>query len=194
MNLLHRRYCRSEHWARTLAGRVVPPALQSVDLGDDVLEVGPGPGRTTDLLRRRVPRLTSLEVDARLAAALAQRMRGTGVEVVHGDGTAMPFPDGRFSAVVCFTMLHHVPTPELQDRLLAETCRVLRPGGVLAGSDSVGGTVVFRLLHVRDTMVLVDPAGLPERLRRAGFEQVRVVRNGRLCFRAVRPARRAPPG
>ncbi|HEY2703230.1 MAG TPA: class I SAM-dependent methyltransferase [Candidatus Dormibacteraeota bacterium] len=188
MNLLHRRYCRSERWARTVAGRVIPPALESVDLGDDVLEVGPGPGRTTDLLRRRVPRLTSLEIDARLAAALALRMRGTGVEVVHGDGTAMPFPDGRFSAVVCFTMLHHVPSAALQDRLLAETCRVLRPGGVLAGSDSVGGTLVFRLLHVRDTMVLVDAAGLPERLRRAGFEQVSVVRDGRLRFRAVRPA------
>ncbi len=68
-------------------------------------------------------------------------------------------------------------------------CRVLRPGGVLAGSDSVGGTLVFRLLHVRDTMVLLDPAGFPERLRRAGFDEVAAVRgNGRLRFRAVRPA------
>jgi hypothetical protein len=77
----------------------------------------------------------------------------------------------------------------LQDRLLAEMCRVLRPGGVLAGSDSAGGTLVFRLLHVADTMVLVDPGGLPARLRRAGLEQVAVDTGaGRVRFRGVRPA------
>jgi SAM-dependent methyltransferase len=91
------------------------------------------------------------------------------------------------SAVVCFTMLHHVSTPALQDRLLAEICRVLRPGGVLAGSDSVGDTLLFRLLHVRDTMVLVDPARFPARLRRAGFDQVSVEGGARMRFRAVRP-------
>jgi SAM-dependent methyltransferase len=187
MNLLHRRYCRSDRWARTVARGVIPPALDTVDLGDDVLEVGPGPGRTTDVLRHRVPRLTSLEIDARLAAALARRMHGTNVEVVHGDGTAMPFASGRFSAVVCFTMLHHVPTPALQDRLLAELCRVLRPGGVLAGSDSVGGTLLFRLLHVRDTMLLVDPARFPERLRRAGFDRINVEGGARMRFHAARP-------
>jgi SAM-dependent methyltransferase len=189
MNLLHRRYCRSDRWARTVAREVIPSALDSVDLGDDVLEVGPGPGRTTDVLRHRVPRLTSLEIDDRLAAGLARRLLGTNVEVVHGDGTAMPFASGRFSAAVCFTMLHHVPTPALQDRLLAEICRVLRPGGVLAGSDSVGGTLAFRLLHVRDTMVLVDPARFPERLRRAGFDEVSVAGGARMRFRAVRPVR-----
>ena len=28
---------------------------------------------------------------------------------------AMPFPDGSFSAVLSFTMLHHVPSVTLQD-------------------------------------------------------------------------------
>lgn len=188
MNIAHRRYCRSDRWARTVESSVLPPVLAAAALGDDVLEVGPGPGRTTDVLRLRVPRLTSLEIDERLAAALRQRMRGTNVEVVQGDGTAMPFEAGRFSAVVCFTMLHHVPSPALQDRMFAEMFRVLRPGGVLAGSDSAGGTLLFRLLHIRDTMVVVDPVGLPERLRRAGFADAAVeTAAGRLHFRAVRP-------
>jgi SAM-dependent methyltransferase len=187
VNALHRRYCRSDHWARTLERAIIPPVLEPVALGDEVLEIGPGPGRTTDVIRARVPRLTSLEIDDRLAAALAARVRGTNVRVVHGDGTAMPFSDRSFSGVVCFTMLHHVPSPELQDRLLAEACRVLRPGGVLAGSDSAGGTVAFRLLHIRDTMVILDPATLPDRLRRAGFDGVRVERGARVRFQAVRP-------
>jgi 16S rRNA A1518/A1519 N6-dimethyltransferase RsmA/KsgA/DIM1 with predicted DNA glycosylase/AP lyase activity len=54
--------------------------------GDDVLEIGPGPGVTTDLLRTLVPRLTTLEVDADSAAALQQRLDGSGVRVVHGQG------------------------------------------------------------------------------------------------------------
>src|SRR5437762_8525189 len=118
--------------------RIAPLALQGVELGDDVLEIGPGPGVTTDLLRGRVRRLTALEVDADSAAALQQRLDGSGVRVVHGDGAAMPFPDGSFSGVVAFTMLHHVPTRALQDRLLAEAWRVLRPGGVFAGFGAVG--------------------------------------------------------
>ena len=61
-------------------------------MGDDVLEVGPGPGVTTDLLRIRTRRLTALEVDAAAAVALQKRLNSSGVCVVHGDGAAMPFP------------------------------------------------------------------------------------------------------
>ena len=66
-------------------------------------------------------------------------MRGTNVEVVTGDATALPFVDGRFSSAVSFTMLHHVPSAEQQNHVLAEVRRVLRPGGTFAGSDSNGG-------------------------------------------------------
>src|SRR5207249_3573316 len=116
-------------------------SLQGVELGDNVLEIGPGPGVTTQLLRTRTRRLTALEVDAGAAAALAKRLDGLGVHVVHGDGAAMPFADGCFSGVVAFTMLHHVPSVALQDRLLAEARRVLRPGGVFAGFDGVGSVL-----------------------------------------------------
>ena len=114
-----------------------------MELGDDVLEIGPGPGVTTDLLRGRTQRLTALEVDAAAAASLEKRLDGSGVRVVHGDGAAMPFADSAFSGVVAFTMLHHVPSSALQDRLLAEVRRVLRPGGVFAGFDGVG-SFLFR--------------------------------------------------
>src|SRR5438105_10235549 len=100
MNWFHRQVCRSGRWRRRVENELLPWALQGVELGDDVLEVGPGPGVTTDLLRGKVRRLTALEVDAAAAAALAVRLGGAGVRVVHGDGAAMPFADGVFSGVV----------------------------------------------------------------------------------------------
>jgi len=151
-----------------------------------VLEIGPGPGITTDLLRKRTQRLTALEVDAAATAALHKRLNGTGVRVVHGDGAAMPFADGSFSGVVSLTMLHHVPAAALQDRLLAEAWRVLRPGGVFAGFDGVG-SVLFRLIHLGDTYTPVNPDSFGRRLEAAGFANVAVERGwSRFRFRATR--------
>jgi SAM-dependent methyltransferase len=154
-------------------------------LGEDVLEVGPGPGVTTDLLRGRTKQLTALEVDATAAAVLQKRLDDSGVRVVHGDGAAMPFADGSFSGVVSLTMLHHVPTAALQDRLLTEARRVLRPGGIFAGFDGVG-SFLFRLIHLGDTYTPVNPDTLGRRLEAAGFAGVAVERGwARFRFRAT---------
>jgi SAM-dependent methyltransferase len=173
MNSFHRWFCRTSIWKRALANEIIPWALKDVELGGDVLEVGPGPGMTTDILRDRLPRLTSIEIDPRLAIALRERLQDTNVEIVEGDATAMPFADGSFSGAVSFTMLHHVPSPALQDRLLAEVYRVLKPGGVFAGSDS-RWSVGFHLIHLWDTMVLVEPGSFAARLKAAGFTDVSV--------------------
>jgi SAM-dependent methyltransferase len=91
------------------------------------------------------------------------------------------------TSVVCFTMLHHVPTPQLQDQLFAEAFRVLQPAGVFAGSDGVP-SIPFRIAHVRDTCNPVSPDSLPDRLRHAGFSDVHVdVARGEQRWRAVNP-------
>jgi SAM-dependent methyltransferase len=108
---------------------------------------------------------------------------------VQGDATKLPFEDRSFSAVVCFTMLHHIPSRELQDRAFAEAARVLAPGGTLAGTDSVGTGWLFKVIHVGDTLNLLDPDTLPDRLSDAGLAEVRVKRGGRsIRFRATKPA------
>jgi len=174
MNRLHRWFCRSEHWARAVEQQLLPWVFEgTAELGENVLEVGPGPGRVTDVLCRRAARVTSIEIDDRLAKSLETRYAGTNVTVVHGDATEMPFEDARFSSAVCLTMLHHVPSPAHQDRLIAEVRRVLRPGAPFIGSDS-RWSWPFHLMHVFDTMVLVDPDDFGRRLQRAGFVQVRV--------------------
>jgi hypothetical protein len=42
--------------------KLLPWALAGVDLGDELLEVGPGPGLTTDILRQQTRRLTCIEI------------------------------------------------------------------------------------------------------------------------------------
>jgi ubiquinone/menaquinone biosynthesis C-methylase UbiE len=187
MNFIHRRLCRSDRWNGVLKQFVLPWVLDGVDLGENVLEVGPGPGLTTDLLRPKVPHLTAIEIDAKLAQSLATRLHGTNVEVVNGDATAMGFSDARFSGAVSFTMLHHVASPSLQDKLLREVRRVLVPGGVFVGTDSLMSWSMH-LIHIFDTLTPVDPKTFGSRLEAAGFERVWVETNPyAFKFRATKP-------
>ena len=187
MNRAHAVLCSSGWWARTVERELLPWGLAGVDLGDDVLEIGPGFGATTGVLARRTGSLTVVELAESYCVRLRRKFGGE-VEIVRADATAMPFADGRFSGVVCFTMLHHVPSLDLQNRLLAEVARVLRAGGVFAGTDSLGTGRAFKLLHVRDTLVPVAPDGLPARLEHAGLVEPRVERGGRsFRFRARKP-------
>src|SRR5579872_4104666 len=142
--------CDSPEWRDAVRDHMIPWAVGTVDLGDDVLEIGPGYGATTDVFSTFLPRLTSVEIDPDLAARLQARYAGTHVEVVQGDATQLAFPDGRFSAAVCFSMLHHVPSAELQDRLFAEAARVMRPGSPLVAVDGVESDDV-RTFHEGDT-------------------------------------------
>jgi SAM-dependent methyltransferase len=176
VNDAHLEFCASDEWREAVEKWIVPWALGDLDLGTDVIEVGPGPGLTTDLLRTKLQRLTAVELDPDLASALRERMAGTNVEVVNADATALPQESDRFSGAVSFTMLHHVPSVELQDRLFAELARVLAPAGVLVLSDSLGSDEL-RAFHDGDTYNPVDPATLPARLTGAGFAAIEVDTN-----------------
>jgi SAM-dependent methyltransferase len=188
MNRIHRWLCRSARWQKMLEQQVMPWVLSRVDLGPNVLEIGPGPGLTTDLLRSKVERLTAVEIDPDLASSLAVRMHGTNVAAIRGDGAALPFEDGGFSGAVCFTMLHHVPSAALQDRLFKEARRVLEPGGTFAGVDSLQ-SFRMRVLHIGDILVPVDPRTLGSRLEAAGFQDVVIETTAdAVKFRARRPA------
>lgn len=184
MNRFHRWCCRSETWRKQLKEEVLPWALQGVALADGpALEVGPGPGLTTDFLQSRVASLTAVEIDSALAGALGRRINRNAVRVVNGDATRLPLRDCTFTTAFCFTMLHHVPSAGLQDRLFQEVFRVLKPGGAFVAIDS-RSSLRMKLYHLWDTMVIVDPETLPDRLERAGFAPPAIEANGRR-FRCI---------
>jgi 16S rRNA A1518/A1519 N6-dimethyltransferase RsmA/KsgA/DIM1 with predicted DNA glycosylase/AP lyase activity len=98
MNRFHNILCRSGIWRRA---RNSPWVFEDAQLGDEMLEIGPGPGSTTDLLRFRVKKLTAVEIDARLAASLARLLAGTNVTVLRQDATALQIPDASFDGAIC---------------------------------------------------------------------------------------------
>jgi ubiquinone/menaquinone biosynthesis C-methylase UbiE len=192
MNENHAQLCPSPEWAEWIQTEVLPALAAGADLGDEMLEVGPGPGAATSWLQHKVKRLVALEVDEKAASDLAAKHNGDNVEVTLGDATEMIFPDASFDSAGSFTMLHHVPTATLQNKILAEVLRVLRPGGVLIGSDSLASNGVHHF-HVDDTYNPVEPAGLLTRLQTLGFHRITVsVDDEVLTFMAHKPVAASP--
>lgn len=171
MNQLHLDYLASADWAERLRVDLLPWITEVADLGDDVLEIGPGPGLTTDIVRARTERVTAVEVDPDLAAALTERLAGTNVDVLCGDAAELDLPAGRFTAATCFSVLHHVPTPDHQDRVLARVASLLRPGAALFAVDT-RDVPFIREVHEDDTFNPLDEATLADRLRGLGFDDV----------------------
>jgi SAM-dependent methyltransferase len=187
MNSNHARVCPSPEWAAHMHADVLPALCAGVDLGARMLEIGPGPGATAEWLRHRVADLVAVEIEEAAATALQARFAGTNVQVMHGDAGALPFGDGSFDSAGSFTMLHHVPSAALQNRVLAEVLRVLRPGGTLIASDSLASTGLHEF-HEGDTYNPLEVASLLPRLQTIGFGAVMVSVDRGLTFRARKPA------
>jgi SAM-dependent methyltransferase len=181
MNENHATLCASPEWVEHIQVNILPALAAGLDLGETMLEIGPGPGAATEWLRSKVRRLVALEVDAEAAEALSTRLAGTNVEIVSGDAAALEYADESFDSVACFTMLHHVPTVSLQNRLLAEVLRVLRPGGVFIGADSLASDDLHHF-HVEDTYNPVEVGSFLPRLQTIGFEKITLIVDGMLSF------------
>jgi ubiquinone/menaquinone biosynthesis C-methylase UbiE len=186
VNENHARVCTSPEWADHIQTDILPVLTRDIDLGAEMLEIGPGPGAATDWLRHKVGSLTAVEIDTTAAAVLADRFAGTHVKIVTGSGTGLNYPDESFDSVGCFTMLHHVPTLAQQNKILAEAFRVLRPGGTLIGSDSLPSTDLHDF-HADDTYNPIDPASLLSRLQTVGFSEITVMVDWSLKFIARKP-------
>jgi ubiquinone/menaquinone biosynthesis C-methylase UbiE len=186
MNENHTQLCPSPEWAQHIQDDVLPSLVAMASLGDTMLELGPGPGAATQWLHHRVRRLVTVEADDTAAGLLAQRFAGTNVEVLTGDASELDFAADTFDSVGSFTMLHHVPTFAGQQLLLNEAFRVIKPGGVFLGSDSLASNGLHHF-HSGDDYNPVDPAAFLTRLLAVGFTQLTIVIDGDLRFVARKP-------
>ncbi len=169
--------CGSDEWRAVVRDSILPWAIGGIDLGRNVLEVGPGYGAATDVLGQLAPKLTAVEIDPELGAYLTNRFStNAAVAIVDGDATALDFPDGHFSGAASFSVLHHIATDELQDRLFAEVRRVLRSGAPFVVGESLASSEL-EALHGGDVYNPVDPDFLVARLESAGFQGLEVKTN-----------------
>ena len=172
MNRAHMEFCTSDVWREMLEEQILPPILDGRDLGDDIVEIGPGPGFTTAVLRARGAQVTAVELDEELAGQLSARHQGA-VDVVCRDARDTGLASDRFSGAASFNMLHHVPEAAMQDAIFAELARILRPGGLFVAADAVYDEAT-EAFHEDDVYNPIDPATLTARLTAAGFTDIAV--------------------
>lgn len=185
MNRLENWFCASAFWRQITQDQLLPWILSGVALGDHLLELGAGPGAATPELRRRVPRLTSLEYSHSFSAAL-QRQSTSSSSVVQADASALPFRDATFTSAIAILVFHHLPSVARQDRALRELSRVLLPGAPFFLAEIPDGWL-HRLIHTRSTFIPVDPCTAPARWAAAGFVDFSLrFRSGGFCVRARR--------
>lgn len=151
--------------ARAFIARRLPALAQALPGPRLGLDLGAGNAPFAPALQQAWPGLRMIAVD---------RVPGDRVQVV-ADAECLPFADGAAGLVCAFHLLQHVPDPR---RMLAESRRVLQPGGALL--------VMYPFLagagRSRD-LWRWTPAGMDLELQRAGFAVVsHEVRGGPLLL------------
>jgi 2-polyprenyl-3-methyl-5-hydroxy-6-metoxy-1,4-benzoquinol methylase len=110
--------------------RVYLPTLKQAQLGTDempVLDVGCGRGEWLELLKEQNLRAQGVDVNR----ILVEECQRQGLEVIEGDVIVYlrTLPDASLGAVTGFHIIEHLPF-EVLVKLMDETVRVLKPGGV----------------------------------------------------------------
>ena len=149
----------------------VPLLVAAVGRGKRVLDLGCRSGALTQHFLGGNS-VVGLDIDA----AALEKAATLGIQPVQANvEEPLPFEDGSFDAVVAGELFEHLQFP---DALVAEIGRVLRPGGVLAGSVPNAFRVQSRLRFLRGEPPEDDPTHLrmfsPAALRQllSGFERV----------------------
>jgi len=131
----HESVLRSHRW-RT-AENSAAHLLGHLAAGDDLLDVGCGPGTLTcDLAERVAPgRVVGIDVAADVVAGAAEEARRRGVAATFAvdDVYDLDQPDQSFDVVHAHQVLQHLTDPVAA---LGELRRVLRPGGLLSVRDA----------------------------------------------------------
>lgn len=149
-------------WSQRLAPLLIEFA--GLKNGDRVLDVGCGTGSLTFALPRAadVSEVAAIDFSPVFVEAARHRNEDTRITIQQADACALPFPDDRFDRAFSLLVLHFVPQA---GKAVAEMCRVVRPGGMVAAAvwDHYGGMSGTRMMW--DTVVMLDEAAQAQRAR-----------------------------
>lgn len=124
------RWFADEERARELLG------FARLAAGEDVLEVGCGPGLVLAQATKVAGRVVGVDVSLRMLQEA--RGRATTAQLVRGVVEQLPFPDGSFDLAYSRSVLHHA----LDARsMLRELARVVHKRGRVALNDSIASEV-----------------------------------------------------
>lgn len=160
--------------------RVIADVHHHDPVGMAVLEVGCGGGLLAEEFARLGCQVTGIDPSSPSIETARQHAAECGLEVDYlvAPGERLPLPDASFDVVYCCDVLEHVDDLE---RVIAETARVLRPGGLYL-FDTINRTLRSWLIaikmfqewgatrfmepHLHDWRMFIKPRELTRVLRR----------------------------
>ncbi len=175
-------YCKSRLHAyiwRRMANKIFPDFIPYFPLSPLILEIGTGQGLGAIFLAERLKDSSFIAIDNEhdMVKAAIQNVKKKGLQerirVEWGDALALNFPDKSFDAVICITVLHHVPHYE---KAIIEAARVLKPEGVFMIVDFDFKASIFPRFEI----LIGRPASIftwnemSGALQKAGFETQKV--------------------
>lgn len=167
--------------------RRIAMGMMEIQEGDQVIDVGCGPGNyTRHLARASVSGLTvGLDASEAMVAAAAERGGGENLAYIRGDACALPFEDESFDVVCSVGVVHMIDRPMVA---IAEMVRVLAPGGRLVVLVSCARKE--RQRRTRGGVTIFGRDEMTGALRGEGLVEIeqRVIRRGQFVS-ARKPAR-----
>jgi SAM-dependent methyltransferase len=153
-----------QHAFGTLTTQAIEPLLDAARVGPGVrvLDVATGPGYVAAAAEKRGALVVGVDFSA--AMLTEARRHHPSIDFQAGDAEALPFPDACYDAVVMSFGLLHLARP---DQALAETSRVLRPGGRLGFTvwarpeEAVAFGIVLRAIERHGRLDVPLPPGPP---------------------------------
>ncbi len=109
-----------------LGGAPNPPQRR-----DAALDIGPGLGRISLALSKEFRNVIGVDVSEEMVRRAREMIPDPRIAFIVGDGTSLAtIADSSIDFAVTFTVFQHIPQPAIVEHYIAETARVLRPGGV----------------------------------------------------------------
>jgi SAM-dependent methyltransferase len=122
----------ADDYIDTFAGitrETVPLLMEAARIrpGNQVLEIGSGPGHVADMLVQAGARVSGIDFSSKMVGVAQSEYPD--ITFRQADAEQLPFEPGLFDAVVANFVVHHLARPEAVFR---EVNRVLKPGGYFA--------------------------------------------------------------